>query len=1369
MSDAESPAESIYFAALAKESPQERAAYLDAACGADADLRRHVERLLQAQPKVGTFLQGVAGPPEVTVTHAEVQETAGAVIGPYKLVEQIGEGGMGTVWMAQQTEPVKRLVAVKLIKAGMDSKQVIARFEAERQALALMDHANIARVLDAGTTRASRPYFVMDLVKGVPITRYCDEHHLTPRQRLELFLPVCQAVQHAHQKGIIHRDLKPSNVLVALYDGQPVPKVIDFGVAKAAGQSLTDKTLVTGFGNIVGTLEYMSPEQAEINQLDIDTRSDIYSLGVLLYELLTGSPPFTKKDLEKAGMLEMLRAIREQEPTKPSTKLSSSDALPTISANRGTEPAKLTRLVRGELDWIVMKALEKDRRRRYETANGFAMDVQRYLADEPVLACPPSVGYRFRKFARRNKRPVLAVSLVVLALVGAIVGTTWGMFRATDARTAAENETKEKKAALDTARKSERDARDKLRQSLFERARAGRFSRRPGQRLASLVALAEAARIRPGEDLRDEAIAAMALPDVRRVPAWHSSYPPGTTTAAYGGHYRLYARADTQGIISIRSIAGDQEVRRIVSGPITGENLHFSPDERFLLVLGEGNTLRVWHVADGQSALRDEPRGCVAPAFSPDGRVLAVGQEEWVLCFDLATGQEVNRWRCPRRVHWMECHPGNGRLAVGYFDSAFVSVYDVVSGALVTHLPLGWTFYNQVVAWHPDGEHLAVSSANPRIEIWNVAARRKLATLVGHVQNITALTFHPDGGLLASHSWDGTLRLWDPSTGGTLLQLPLAVSDRPRFSADGRWLGAVQHGEQAQLLEVAPSREYRTLVSSVGAGLGTYSRGDISPDGRLLAVGMDEGARLWDLRSGRELTAMPTATPYVAFEAVENAADCFPRALLTGGQDGLLRWPITRDDPEGKRLRLDTPQELSSLQRAWFARTPDGRTLAAVTAESGPNKILDPATGVVRRELADHPKGEVRALSPDGRWAASSGWHSDRVRLWDVGTGEMVERVVGKRAYVFFTPDSRTLIIARDAEFSFWDVGSFQPIRRLARDVAQFPGHVAFSPDGRLMALEMAPGVIHLTEVANGRTVARLEDPQGDRASWQGFTPDGNQLVVVARYARAIHIWNLRAIRMLLKEMNLDWNWPEFAPAGVPRSPPADPPVVSVVGGEHLPRAEAKRLAEARSYIALSQWDKAAATYAKADLRVRPLPDDAFGYACLFLIRGDDEGYKRFCQGMIQRVAQTEALSPFEAYVLARGCAMAPKSPVDPARAVQWANQAVAGDRLPWYFHALGLAQYRAGQFDQALQSFTKANVKTWTYREITWFGLALVHHRLGHPDEARRCLDKGVQWLVRVGPPGPERSANIYPLDWLAAQLLRSEAEEVLQGKRSP
>src|SRR5262245_14120734 len=320
--------------------------------------------------------------------------------------------------MANQQVPVRRMVAVKVIKAVIDSAPVVARFEAERQALALMDHPHIAKVFDAGTTATGRPYFVMELVKGTPITRYCDEHRLTPRQRLELFVPVCQALQHAHQKGIIHRDVKPSNVLVAPYDGRPVPKVIDFGVAKAAGQRLTERTLFTEVGAVVGTLEYMSPEQAELNNQDIDTRSDVYSLGVLLYELLTGTTPLTRKRLKQAAFDEMLRLIREEEPPRPSTRLSESqDSLPSISAQRQTEPAKLTKLVRGELDWIVMRALEKDRSRRYETANGLARDLLRYLADEPVEACPPSATYRFRKFARKYKKALATVTAFAALLV----------------------------------------------------------------------------------------------------------------------------------------------------------------------------------------------------------------------------------------------------------------------------------------------------------------------------------------------------------------------------------------------------------------------------------------------------------------------------------------------------------------------------------------------------------------------------------------------------------------------------------------------------------------------------------------------------------------------------------------------------------------------------------------------------------------------------------------------------------------------------------------------------------------------------------------------------------------------------------------
>jgi serine/threonine protein kinase/Flp pilus assembly protein TadD len=428
--------QTLFAEALERTDPQERAAFLDQACQGDAALRQRIERLLAQHEHAGSFLEPPVQAPAATIDEPNTEQP-GTVIGPYKLVEEIGEGGMGTVYMAQQTVPVKRLVALKVIKPGMDSKQVLARFEAERQALALMDHPNIAKVHDAGTTPDGRPFFVMELVKGVPITRYCDDHRLTPKQRLELFVPVCQAIQHAHQKGIIHRDIKPSNVLVARYDGQPVPKVIDFGIAKATGQQLTEHTLVTGFGVVVGTLEYMSPEQAELNQLDIDTRSDIYSLGVLLYELLTGSTPLEKKRLKEAAMLEVLRLIREEEPPRPSMRLSSTDELPSVAAKRGLEPRKLSGLVRGELDWIAMKALEKDRNRRYETANGLAQDIQRYLADEPVQACPPSAWYRLRKFARRNKTILTTTAFVATLLVCGIVVSTSLMIRAITAESEA--------------------------------------------------------------------------------------------------------------------------------------------------------------------------------------------------------------------------------------------------------------------------------------------------------------------------------------------------------------------------------------------------------------------------------------------------------------------------------------------------------------------------------------------------------------------------------------------------------------------------------------------------------------------------------------------------------------------------------------------------------------------------------------------------------------------------------------------------------------------------------------------------------------------------------------------------------------------
>jgi serine/threonine protein kinase len=434
----------IFNDAILLESEEQRSTYLDQVCGGNNELRRRVIALLKAHCEAGAFLGG--SPVDTRVNYTD--PVIGQQIGPYKLLEVIGEGGMGTVYMAQQTEPVHRRVALKLIKSGMDTRQVIARFEAERQALALMDHPNIARVLDAGSTENGRPFFVMELVKGRPITQFCDEQRLDTESRLKLFQKVCHAVQHAHQKGIVHRDLKPSNVLVAMYDDQPVPKVIDFGVAKATGDELTEKTMFTRFGQIVGTLEYMSPEQAQFNNLDIDTRSDIYSLGAILYDLLTGEPPFEREKIRNQPLDETLRMIREDEPTKPSTKLGSYANSLQVASNRQLTVGKLGSILSGDLDWIVMKALEKDRSRRYESATAFSNDIDQYLNLGPVMACPPSWRYRWRKFAARNAgKLVVASSLALVLLFGSAI-SMWQAYRASVAEQEAQAKAEESDAVL---------------------------------------------------------------------------------------------------------------------------------------------------------------------------------------------------------------------------------------------------------------------------------------------------------------------------------------------------------------------------------------------------------------------------------------------------------------------------------------------------------------------------------------------------------------------------------------------------------------------------------------------------------------------------------------------------------------------------------------------------------------------------------------------------------------------------------------------------------------------------------------------------------------------------------------------------------
>jgi WD40 repeat protein/serine/threonine protein kinase len=1031
--------ETLFAEALGKQG-EARAVFLDEHCEDDVELRKRLEALLQAADNPDPFLEAPVPAPVATVDAVPATEHPGTIIGPYKLLEEIGEGGMGTVWMAQQTEPVRRLVAVKLIKAGMDSRQVIARFEAERQALALMDHANIARVLEAGTTAAGRPYFVMDLVKGVPITRYCDEHHLTPRQRLELFIPICQAVQHAHQKGIIHRDLKPSNVLVALYDGKPVPKVIDFGVAKAAGQQLTDKTLVTGFGAIVGTLEYMSPEQAAINQLDIDTRSDIYSLGVLLYELLAGSPPFTKKDLERAGMLEMLRVIREQEPSKPSTKLSTAVGLPTLAANRGTEPAKLTKIVRGELDWIVMKALEKDRSRRYETANGFAMDVQRYLRDEPVEACPPSAQYRFRKFARRNGRALVTVSVVGLAVV-----LTAAAMAVSTVLTARANQ--DLQQALDR----ERDT--------LERERRNSY----GQR----IALAD--REWSANNLRGMEAPLEQCPSDLRGWEWHYLKRLRYRTPLPACH--------ESAVLSVE----------------------FSPDGQYLATATKDGFVRIWQAKTSRELRnwRAHQENARVATFSPDGRYLATGSgDKTVKVWDVEKvlqGEVRTPLLCLQttsRVWSVTFSPDGQRLASaagsGGAENGEVKVWDMNTGEeSLTLSSFTWTV--RCVRFSPDGRWLATASAD-LVQLWDALTGREQLTCRDHQGALQRVIFSPDGRRLAAVGGhisvhpDREIKVWDARTGQDILSLRGHVGGlwSVAFSPDGRRLASAGLDQTVKLWDAATGQEVLTLRGHLDDVFCVA----FSPDGRQLASGStDKTVRIWDATplegepnsECRTLRGHQGAVTDVAFHPKDG------RSLVSAGTDGTVRvWDA------GSGTTLGTLHGPPSPWSQKVAYSPDGRRLALVgaTKEAPASlRIWDTTTAKETWSLRGRDLADIcLAFSPDGRYLASAGFDYV-VRVWEATTGKELQVLKGHDWPIFgvaFSPDGRHLAsCSGDSTVRVWDWTTGQELRILEPRHAARVQSVAFSRDGKLLASASGDQTIKIWESATWKLLHDLPDPTG--------------------------------------------------------------------------------------------------------------------------------------------------------------------------------------------------------------------------------------------------------------------------------------------------